>query len=46
MSLAGDLGRAYREFRRVLRPGGRALIYQMFATSLLEPGVYLLSAPG
>jgi hypothetical protein len=25
------------EFRRVLRPGGRAVIYQMFATSLLEP---------
>jgi SAM-dependent methyltransferase len=39
LCLAGDLGRAYREFRRVLKPGGRrALIYQMFATSLLEPG--------
>jgi ubiquinone/menaquinone biosynthesis C-methylase UbiE len=32
-----DLAGAYREFRRVLRPGGRALIYQMFATELLEP---------
>jgi len=38
LCLAGDLGRAYREFRRVLKPGGRALLYQMFATSLLEPG--------
>ncbi len=38
LCLAGDLGRAYREFRRVLKPGGRALVYQMFATSLLEPG--------
>jgi SAM-dependent methyltransferase len=36
LCLSGDLGRAYAEFRRVLRPGGRALIYQMFATSLLE----------
>jgi SAM-dependent methyltransferase len=32
-----DLAGAYGEFRRVLRPGGRALIYQMFATELLEP---------
>jgi ubiquinone/menaquinone biosynthesis C-methylase UbiE len=32
-----DLPRAYAEFRRVLRPGGRALIYQMFGTELLEP---------
>jgi SAM-dependent methyltransferase len=38
LSLAGDLGRAYREFRRVLKPGGRALVYQMFATRALEPG--------
>jgi SAM-dependent methyltransferase len=37
LSLVADLDRAYREFRRVLRPGGRALIYQTFATSLLEP---------
>jgi hypothetical protein len=38
----------YREFRRVLRPGGRALIYQMFATSLLEPGeaAFLLPVMG
>jgi SAM-dependent methyltransferase len=32
-----DLARAFEEFRRVLRPGGRALIYQMFGTSGLEP---------
>jgi len=32
-----DVGRAYREFRRVLRPSGRALVYQMFATERLEP---------
>lgn len=32
-----ELGRAYVEFRRVLRPTGRALIYQMFATDRLEP---------
>jgi SAM-dependent methyltransferase len=32
-----DLPRAYAEFRRVLRPGGRALIYHMFGTELLEP---------
>lgn len=31
-----DLGRAYAEFRRVLRPGGRAVIYQMFGTEMLE----------
>jgi SAM-dependent methyltransferase len=37
LSLVGDLGSAYREFRRVLKPEGRALIYQTFATSLLEP---------
>jgi SAM-dependent methyltransferase len=33
-----DLDRAYAEFRRVLRPNGRALVYQMFATERLEPG--------
>jgi ubiquinone/menaquinone biosynthesis C-methylase UbiE len=32
-----DLRRAYAEFRRVLKPGGRALIYQMYGTDLLEP---------
>lgn len=48
LCLAGDLGGAYREFRRVLRPGGRALVYQMFATSLLEPGeaAFLLPVMG
>jgi SAM-dependent methyltransferase len=32
-----DLERAYAEFRRVLRNGGRVLVYQMFATDRLEP---------
>jgi SAM-dependent methyltransferase len=32
-----DLDRAYAEFHRVLRDGGRALVYQMFATDRLEP---------
>jgi SAM-dependent methyltransferase len=31
-----DLDRAYSEFRRVLRPNGRALVYQMFAGERLE----------
>jgi SAM-dependent methyltransferase len=32
-----DLARVYAEFARVLRPGGRALVYQMFAGRRLEP---------
>jgi SAM-dependent methyltransferase len=32
-----DLERAYAEFRRVLCTGGRALVYQTFATDRLEP---------
>ena len=31
-----DLPRAYVEFRRVLRPGGHVLVYQMFGSGLLE----------
>jgi SAM-dependent methyltransferase len=48
LCLVEDLGQAYREFRRVLRPGGRAVIYQMFATSLLEPAeaAFLLPVMG
>jgi ubiquinone/menaquinone biosynthesis C-methylase UbiE len=48
LSLVEDLGRVYREFRRVLKPGGRAVIYQMFATSRLEPGeaAFLLPVMG
>jgi SAM-dependent methyltransferase len=37
LSLVADQRGAYREFRRVLKPGGHALIYQMFSTSLLQP---------
>jgi len=32
-----DLPRAYAEFRRVLRLGGHAIVYQMFGSELLEP---------
>jgi ubiquinone/menaquinone biosynthesis C-methylase UbiE len=32
-----ELSRAYAEFRRVLKPGGLALVYQMFGTEQLEP---------
>ena len=32
-----DLDTAYAEFARVLRPGGRVLVYQMFAGDRLEP---------
>ena len=48
LCLVEDLGRAYREFHRVLRPGGRAMVYQMFATSLLEPAeaAFLLPVMG
>ena len=34
---AADLDRVYGEFRRVLRAGGRGVIYQMFGTDRLEP---------
>jgi SAM-dependent methyltransferase len=32
-----DLGAVFNEFRRVLRPDGHAVIYQMVATDWLEP---------
>jgi ubiquinone/menaquinone biosynthesis C-methylase UbiE len=37
LCLVDQLGPVYAEFRRVLRPGGRALIYQMFSTDQLQP---------
>jgi SAM-dependent methyltransferase len=37
LSLVDDQAGVYREFRRVLKKGGRTLIYQMFATSRLQP---------
>jgi SAM-dependent methyltransferase len=37
LELVADLDRAYAELHRVLRPGGRALVYSMFATDWLEP---------
>ena len=43
-----DLGQVYREFHRTLRPGGRALVYQMFGTERLEAreGEWLWKAMG
>lgn len=38
LCLVEDLDAAYAEFRRVLKPGARALVYQMFSTDRLEPG--------
>ena len=37
MVLVADLGAAFAECRRVIRADGRMLLYQMFATGLLEP---------
>jgi SAM-dependent methyltransferase len=37
LSLIDNQEGAYQEVRRVLKPGGRALIYQMFTTSRLQP---------
>jgi SAM-dependent methyltransferase len=37
LCLVDEPGTAYAEFRRVLRSGGRALIYQMFSTDQLQP---------
>lgn len=36
LCLVEDLERAYAECRRVLRNGGRVIVYQMFATNRLE----------
>jgi SAM-dependent methyltransferase len=35
--LVPELERVYQELARVLKPGGRALVYQMFAGERLEP---------
>jgi ubiquinone/menaquinone biosynthesis C-methylase UbiE len=37
LCLVEEIGSAYAEFRRVLRPGSRAIIYQMFSTNQLQP---------
>jgi SAM-dependent methyltransferase len=37
LCLVEQIGPAHLEFRRVLRPGGRAIIYQMFSTDQLQP---------
>jgi ubiquinone/menaquinone biosynthesis C-methylase UbiE len=37
LCLVEQLGPVYAEFRRVLRPGARALVYQMFSTDQLQP---------
>jgi ubiquinone/menaquinone biosynthesis C-methylase UbiE len=37
LCLVEQIGPAYADFRRVLRPGGRAIIYQMFTTDQLQP---------
>ena len=38
LSHVRDLPLAFSELRRVLRPGGRAMVYLMLATDRLEPG--------
>jgi SAM-dependent methyltransferase len=38
LSHVADLDAAYAELARVLRPGGRALVYQSVGTDRLEPG--------
>jgi SAM-dependent methyltransferase len=37
LTLVKDLAGAYREFRRVLKPGGHVLVYQAFLTERMEP---------
>ena len=37
LELVRDVEGAFAELARVLRPGGRAIVYSMFATELLEP---------
>jgi ubiquinone/menaquinone biosynthesis C-methylase UbiE len=37
LCLLDQVGPAYAEFRRVLAPGGRAIIYQMFTGDQLQP---------
>jgi ubiquinone/menaquinone biosynthesis C-methylase UbiE len=37
LTLVSDLDAVFAELHRVLRPGGRAVVYLMLATDLLEP---------
>jgi SAM-dependent methyltransferase len=37
LCLVEQISASYAEFRRVLRPGGRAIVYQMFTTDQLQP---------
>lgn len=48
LCLVDGLDAAYAEFRRVLRPGARALVYQMFTTDRLAPAeaAWLLNVMG
>lgn len=47
LSLVVNQAKAYTEFHRVMKPGGRAMVYQMFATDRLAPNeVWLLETMG
>jgi SAM-dependent methyltransferase len=45
LELVPVLSAAYQEFHRVLKPGGRALVYQMFYTDQMEAGEFARSLP-
>jgi SAM-dependent methyltransferase len=47
LSLVVNQAKAYTEFHRVMKPGGRAMVYQMFATDRLAPNeAWLLETMG